>query len=130
MGGQSQRASPYTDFAVEWPHVGILGGKMAKTKSQDGERMTVLQGVMKAMEFVMDWTLRIIGPVLICVATSLICSVVYIFFTTVVYFVATPWSFWYGFHTVCTLWFAGNILFNYYSCVLTSPGFAPRESDL
>jgi len=78
----------------------------------------------------MDWTLRLIGPVLICVATSLICSVVYIFFTTVVYFAATPWTFWYGLHSAIVLWFAGNILFNYYSCVLTSPGFAPRESDL
>jgi len=86
--------------------------------------------VMQGVELGMDWTLRLIGPVLICVATSLILSVVYIFFTTVVYFVATPWTFWYFFHSACVCWFAGNILFNYYSCVLTSPGFAPRESDL
>lgn len=86
--------------------------------------------VMQAMEIGMDWTLRIVGPVLICVASSLILSVVYIFFTTVVYYVANPWTFWYFFHSMCALWFTFNVLFNYYSCVLTSPGFAPRESDM
>jgi len=85
---------------------------------------------MQALELGMDWTLRIIGPILICVASSLICAVVYIFFSTVVYFVASPWSFWYFFHSANVLWLAGNILFNYYSCVLISPGFAPTESEL
>merc|ERR1711998_681063 len=97
---------------------------------QEGGGGSFMSIIMQAMELGMDWTLRIVGPVLICVASTLICSVVYIFFSTVVYFVATPWSFWYFFHSLIVLWFAGNILFNYYSCVLTSPGFAPRESDL
>lgn len=85
---------------------------------------------MKGAELAMDWALRVIGPILICVATTLVVSVTYIFFTTVVYFIASPWSPFFFFHSGIVIWIVGNILFNYYSCVLVSPGFAPKPEDL
>jgi len=85
---------------------------------------------MTILELGINYLLRIVGPCLITLATSLVGAVVYVFFTTVVYIIATPWTASYVVHSTIVLWFAGNILFNYYSCALTSPGVAPRESDL
>jgi len=84
----------------------------------------------RLLEFTLDWVMRIIGPILICVATFLICAVVHIFFSTVVYFVATPWTMSYVIHASVVVWIAGNILFNYFACVCTRPGYAPTEAEL
>jgi len=92
--------------------------------------MSFVVVLMKGLELGMDWTLRLIGPILICVATLLVLACVYIFFHTVVYFVATPWSISFGLHSFCVAWLAGNILFNYYACVVVQPGFAPTEEEL
>lgn len=86
--------------------------------------------LMTALEIGMDMTLRLIGPVLICVASMLVIACVYIFFNTVVYFLAAPYTITFVFHSSCVVWLAGNILFNYYACVLIKPGFAPTEEEL
>lgn len=82
------------------------------------------------METALDWVMRIVGPILICVATFLICAVVHIFFKTVVYFIATPWTASYAVHSAIVLWIAGNILFNYFACVCTRPGYALSEEEV
>jgi len=55
---------------------------------------------------------------------------VHIFFKTVVYFVATPWTASYAVHSGVVVWIAGNIMFNYFACVCTKPGYALNEQDI
>jgi len=111
-----------------------MGTSYRQSMAEDAQRRRSPEDSMmfcaRLLEFTLDWVMRIVGPILICVATFLICAVVHIFFSTVVYFVATPWTASYVLHSSIVIWITGNILFNYFACVCTRPGYAPTEQEL
>ena len=129
--------------------------------------------VMRTVEIIVDYALRIIGPILVsCQSASsflcdfssfvdmcgdnshLRCGICFFHYSKsrhvitahythsvvnptatsslsqVIYFVASPWSFMFAFHSFNVIWLAFNILFNYYSCVLIKPGYAPTEAEV
>lgn len=82
---------------------------------------TVLSQVMETVMFV-------IGIVMAAFATILIAVVTYSYFTMVLPSINAKWGLLAGQGlTVVGLWILGNILFNYYSAMMTGPGHAPKE---
>jgi hypothetical protein len=69
-----------------------------------------------------DWFMYLLGPALICLATSIVCWVVYAGLYYVLPLKATYMSFMWFVHVGMALWLGFNILFNYFCCARTNPG--------
>ena len=73
--------------------------------------------------FCFDRFMLLLGPVLVLLASGLICCIIYIYYSYVLpYYSKTMWSFaWMGNNCLGNFLLI-NMLFNYVSCVTTNPG--------
>ncbi|CAM9757642.1 unnamed protein product [Chrysoparadoxa australica] len=69
-----------------------------------------------------DWTMRILGPVLLTGGTSIIITLYYLQMSAVLGRIAKPGSLTYYAHAVVFSYCAFNVLWNYYHCAFTHPG--------
>lgn len=73
-----------------------------------------------------DCFMRILGPMLICLAVGLIGSVVVNFFRLLMPAITTTFSLFWWLNILVGGWILFNILFNYFCCILTPPGSPPK----
>lgn len=75
-----------------------------------------------------DIFMRLLGPLLVLLATGLISMVVVTFFRTLMPTVTENFSAYWWANVVVGGWILFNIFFNYASCIFTSPGQPPKAS--
>eukprot|EP00656_Telonema_subtile_P052897 TRINITY_DN7496_c0_g1_i3.p1 TRINITY_DN7496_c0_g1~~TRINITY_DN7496_c0_g1_i3.p1 ORF type:complete len:256 (-),score=29.74 TRINITY_DN7496_c0_g1_i3:25-792(-) len=83
-----------------------------------------------ALEWALRWAMRVLSPCLVVFTTALVFTFVQIFFSDLVYLIATPYTVSYCAHSAAVLWIAANGMFNMLMCALTSPGYAPTRDEL
>jgi len=78
-----------------------------------------------------DWGVRIMGPVMVLLATALITAVIVAYFHVILPLYATeegiPWKMMC--HVVLSLFLSGYIAFNYFMVVFTPPGFVIASQE-
>eukprot|EP01089_Gocevia_fonbrunei_P002672 TRINITY_DN12588_c0_g1_i1.p1 TRINITY_DN12588_c0_g1~~TRINITY_DN12588_c0_g1_i1.p1 ORF type:complete len:317 (-),score=22.09 TRINITY_DN12588_c0_g1_i1:26-976(-) len=77
-----------------------------------------------------EMLIRLIGPLFVLTAWTLLSSTVYIFFTVILpYHVETIWSVAGLFHLCIDIFLMQGVFFNYFMCVFTPAGTSPEPSD-
>ncbi|CAM9554772.1 unnamed protein product [Discosporangium mesarthrocarpum] len=69
-----------------------------------------------------DWFMRLIGPLLLVFATTLISAIICLYFRFILPSMAAVGTFAYNTHAVVAFFLAFNVFFNYYHCAFTHPG--------
>jgi len=88
----------------------------------------MLNTILKLAKQVVELFLRLIGPLFVLLAATLIFFVVYVHFIGVLPFYngkTLAWTLPGVLHLLISVWLAGNIVFNYLSVVFTRPGSPP-----
>ncbi|CAM9715162.1 unnamed protein product [Sphacelaria rigidula] len=74
------------------------------------------------MGFFFDWTMRLVGPLLLVFATALISGVIGMYFIYILPAATTFGSIAYWLHACWAMFLAFNVFFNYFHCAFTHPG--------
>eukprot|EP00752_Nemacystus_decipiens_P015751 g14063.t1 len=89
---------------------------------QSNQNFEYLYWTQVCLGMCFDWTLRLMGPLLLLFATALISGVIAMYFKFVLPAAATFGSIPYLLHATWALFVSFNIFFNYYHCAFTHPG--------
>eukprot|EP00164_Ancoracysta_twista_P002345 GFYU01003099.1.p1 GENE.GFYU01003099.1~~GFYU01003099.1.p1 ORF type:complete len:345 (-),score=53.47 GFYU01003099.1:187-1221(-) len=88
--------------------------------------------VATVFDIIFNQGMRVLGPILICLATTLIATVIYVYFT-----ILLPWwterqvvSFTGVVNIAMAVVLTSSIFFNYFMCVLTPPGHVPDDLEM
>lgn len=77
-----------------------------------------------------DWIMWALGPVMVCLALTLISGIAYSFFAALLPYLVDPGSFWYPINQLFGGMLLVNVLWNYLSCIMTKPGAPASVKEL
>ncbi|CAM9327941.1 unnamed protein product [Ectocarpus sp. 6 AP-2014] len=89
---------------------------------ESNQNFEYLYWLQMGMGVCFDWTLRLMGPLLLLFATGLISCVICMYFKFILPATATFGSIPYLLHATWALFISFNLFFNYYHCAFTHPG--------
>ncbi|CAN0216881.1 unnamed protein product [Pylaiella littoralis] len=89
---------------------------------QSNQNFEYLYWLQVCVGLCFDWTMRLIGPFLLLLATGLISGVIGMYFKYILPTAAAFGSISYLLHATWALFVSFNIFFNYYHCAFTHPG--------
>ncbi len=85
--------------------------------------------LVRRLNKLINWMMRVVGPLMVVLVTGIISLVVYVFFTLVLPVHAAEWPGLAPLHVVLSLYLVLRIAAHYALVVVTRPG-SPRASDL
>lgn len=77
--------------------------------------------VQNALATALDIGMKILGPILVIAALSLLTTVTYIYFAVLAPATMTVFSLTWSFVSAIGLWLMFNVFWNYINCVFTDP---------
>mmetsp|Transcript_22315 Transcript_22315/g.29191 ORF Transcript_22315/g.29191 Transcript_22315/m.29191 type:complete len:338 (-) Transcript_22315:288-1301(-) len=93
-----------------------------KARLQDNRNFEYIFWIQHFIQLAFDWIVWIMGPCMVLLALAIISGVTYCFFFSLLPFLFERNSTWYSVNQLFGITLLVNVCFNYFSCVMTSPG--------
>jgi hypothetical protein len=109
------------------PHISLYTRLYILSRHFQAHFLMIVTRIMDLIPDVIDWTMRILGPLLVIFAWLIFACFAYVYFNC---FTAIDKSFkpWHSIYTYMGLFILFNIYYNHIRAIFTSPGSAPKHS--